>query len=513
MEKFTAADLEQLKEKGISEAAVEAQLERFRTGFPYLRIESPSAPGKGILVPDDKTAEAARLRWSAFLADGGDVLKFVPASGAASRMFKALFAFVNGDDDKPAAGSPVADLVARIKDFAFYHQLQGAVESIYGKGVTVESLIEAGRYKDLVGAIIHPEGLNYGQLPKALLTFHRYDDGSVRTALEEQLAEGAMTAASKGGKVRLHFTVSGNHRQLFEAKLAEAVPAMEKKFGVKYDVTLSEQKPSTDTIAVTPDNELFRDDKGKLVFRPGGHGALIENLNDIDATVVFVKNIDNIVPDRHRDSTVEYKQLLGGLLLLVQDMAADFIGRLDAGADAETVEEATGFVETTFCYFSKNLDSTLPLEERAKNLRKVLDRPIRVCGMVRNEGEPGGGPYNAFSSDGSSVAPQILESTQIDLSKAENAAMMKSAGYFNPVDLVCYTRHTDGSRYDLREYVDPATGFISEKSAGGRDLRALELPGLWNGAMSDWNTVFVEVPASTFNPVKTVNDLLRPAHQ
>ncbi|MDE6527277.1 MAG: DUF4301 family protein, partial [Muribaculaceae bacterium] len=287
----------------------------------------------------------------------------------------------------------------------------------------------------------------------------------------------------------------------------------QKKFGVEYEVSLSEQKPSTDTIAVTPDNDLFRDRDGRLVFRPGGHGALIENLNDIDATVVFVKNIDNVVPDAHRASTVEYKTLLGGMLLLVQDMAADFIARLRETPDAETVEEATSFVEGTLCYISKDLDAALPLEQRAENLIKVLDRPIRVCGMVRNEGEPGGGPYNAFSSDGRSVAPQILESTQIDLSKPENVDMMKHAGYFNPVDLVCYLKHTDGSRYDLRRYVDPATGFISEKSAGGRDLRALELPGLWNGAMSDWNTVFVEVPASTFNPVKTVNDLLRPAHQ
>ncbi len=512
MEKFTAADLEQLKEKGITESAVEAQLERFRTGFPYLRIQSPSAPGEGILVPDADLKEVCRERWDDFLADGGDVLKFVPASGAASRMFKALFAFVNGTDEKPAEGSPVAQLIEKIADFAFYNELQASVARLYGEGSTVESLIDAGRYKELVAAIIQPDGLNYGQLPKALLTFHRYAD-SVRTALEEQLAEGAQTAASKGGKVRLHFTVSANHRKLFEAKLAEAIPAMQKKFGVEYEVSLSEQKPSTDTIAVTPENGLFRDDAGKLVFRPGGHGALIENLNDIDSTVVFVKNIDNVVPDAHRASTVEYKKLLGGMLLLVHDMAADFIARLSVKPDAETVEEATDFVEGTLCYISKDLDEALSLATRAENLIKVLDRPFRVCGMVRNEGEPGGGPYNAFASDGRSVAPQILESTQIDLSKPENVEMMKNARYFNPVDLVCYLKRADGSRYDLREYVDPATGFISEKSAGGRDLRALELPGLWNGAMSDWNTVFVEVPASTFNPVKTVNDLLRPAHQ
>ncbi len=512
MANFTPADLEQLRSKGISLEQVEAQLERFRTGFPYLRIESPSAPGAGMLAVDKDLAEACNARWEDFLSDGGDVLKFVPASGAASRMFKALFAFVNGNEEVPAAGTPVAQLVEKIKDFAFYGELQATIARIHGEGTTAESLIAAGRYKDLVAAIIKGEGLNYGQLPKALLTFHKYDDGSVRTALEEQLAEGAQTAASNGGKVRLHFTVSSNHRELFEAKLREAVPAMEQRFGVKYEVSLSEQKPSTDTIAVTPDNELFRDDEGRLVFRPGGHGALIENLNDIDASVVFVKNIDNVVADKHRTSTIEYKKMLGGMLMLVHDTIDHLLTELNTPTE-DIVEEATDFVEGTLCYFSKDLDSTQPLSARANALKAVLDRPLRVCGMVRNEGEPGGGPYNTFASDGRSVAPQILESTQIDLSKPENAEMMQKAGYFNPVDLVCYLKRLDGSHYNLPEYVDSATGFISEKSAGGRDLRALELPGLWNGAMSNWNTVFVEVPASTFNPVKTVNDLLRPAHQ
>ncbi len=509
MSKFTQADLEQLKQKGISVEQVEDQLKRFETGFPYLRIESPSAPGAGMLAPDNSLAEAAQARWDGYLADGGDVLKFVPASGAASRMFKALFAFVNGSEEVPAPGTPVAQLVEKIHDFAFYSQLNAKTTELYG--ASVDSLIEAVRIKDLVAAIIKPEGMNYGQLPKALLTFHKYGEGETRTALEEQLAEGAQTAAANG-KVNLHFTVSANHHKLFEAKLKEAVPAMENRFGVKYEVSLSEQKPSTDTIAVTPDNELFRDDEGRLVFRPGGHGALIENLNDIDSTVVFIKNIDNVVADSHRASTIEYKKILGGILLLIHDNIDYLLEELKNPTE-EIVEEATGFVESTLCRIDRALDSARPLAERAAALIDILDRPLRVCGMVKNEGEPGGGPYNTFASDGNSVAPQILESTQIDLSKPENVQMMKSAGYFNPVDLVCYLRNHEGGRFDLPKYVDPATGFISSKSAGGRDLRALELPGLWNGAMSMWNTVFVEVPASTFNPVKTVNDLLRPAHQ
>ncbi len=510
MAQFTPADLDQLSAKGIKVETVEAQLDRFRTGFPYLTIESPSSPGHGILPVDAEMTDACLARWQTFLDDNGDVLKFVPASGAASRMFKALFAFVNGDENVPAKGSAVAELVERIRDFAFYDQLKDVTERLYQ--ATPEALVAAGRYKELVGAIILPQGLNYGALPKALLTFHRYADG-VRTALEEQLAEGAQTAASKDGKVKLHFTVSANHRALFESKLEEAVPAMEDRYGVKYEIGLSEQKPSTDTIAVTPDNELFRDDAGKLVFRPGGHGALIENLTDIDATVVFIKNIDNVVGDSHRADTILYKKFIGGLLLLVRDRMELLSSILASDPTEEAVNEATEFAAQVLSIHSKDLDPALDIAVRRDALLKIFDRPLRVCGMVRNEGEPGGGPYNAWSSDGKTVAPQILESTQIDMSKPENVEMMKGAGYFNPVDLVCYLKHSDGTGYDLRKYVDPATGFISEKSLGGRDLRALELPGLWNGAMSDWNTVFVEVPASTFNPVKTVNDLLRKAHQ
>ena len=511
MAQFTSADLEQLAARGISPETVEAQLERFRTGFPYLRIDSPSAMGCGITPVDEATADACVARWERFLADGGDVLKFVPASGAASRMFKALFAFVNGDEEIPADGSPVAQLIENIHDFAFYGELAATTARLYD--ATPDRLVADRRFKDLVGAIVLPQGMNYGGLPKALLTFHSYADGSTRTALEEQLAEGAQTAASAGGVVRLHFTVSADHRKLFEAKLAEAVPAMEKRFGVKYEISLSEQKPSTDTIAVTPDNELFRDSNGRLVFRPGGHGALIENLNDIDSAVVFIKNIDNVVGDEHRADTLRYKKLIGGLLMLVRDRMADLASRLADIADNSAADDAADFAEKILCTRSPLTGADAPDAERRAALLAIFDRPLRVCGMVRNEGEPGGGPYNAYASDGSSIAPQILESTQIDLTKPENAEMMKKATHFNPVDLVCYLRRADGSAYNLPDYVDADTGFISSKSFDGRDLRALELPGLWNGAMSRWNTVFVEVPASTFNPVKTVNDLLRPAHQ
>ena len=510
MTQFTTADLEQLKQKGISEASVEKQLESFRVGFPYLKIDSPSGVGQGITPVDEELQAFACNRWDGFLSEGGEVVKFVPASGAASRMFKALFAFVNSGEDKAEEGSPVAELIANIEKFAFYSDLNATTLKLYGLGI--EELKAAGRQSDIVKALILPEGLNYGGLPKALLKFHRYNGESV-TALEEQLAEGAEMAANRDGIVNVHFTVSSNHRKLFEEKLAETIPAMESKLGVHYQVSMSEQKPSTDTIAVTPDNELFRDENGKLVFRPGGHGALIENLNDIDSAVVFIKNIDNIAHKGVRKESVPYKKVLGGMLLLVHDRIEALTAKLKGNYTHEDIEEATAFVGGILCTKSLALDNATDDAAAAAEILNILDRPLRVCGMVRNEGEPGGGPYNAWASDGQSIAPQILESSQIDLSKDENKELMAKASHFNPVDLACYIKRTDGSRYNLQDYVDHATGFISSKSLGGRELRALELPGLWNGAMSKWNTVFIEVPAYTFTPAKTVNDLLRSAHQ
>ena len=511
MTDFTQEDLQQIAAHGLTVDKVEQQIERFRTGFPFLRLAGACEAGRGITVLDDELRAACADRWAGFLADNGDVLKFVPASGAASRMFKALFEFANGDTDVPAEGSAVAQLIDNISRFAFYGELCQAVKKAYGEDVTPESLVAQGDARKMVRAVIGKEGLNYGALPKALLTFHAYpDEHATRTALEEQLAEGAQTAANAAGRVRLHFTVSTDHRKLFEEKIAAVLPAMEARYGVKYDITLSEQKPSTDTIALTPDNEPFRDDKGRIVFRPGGHGALIENLSDIDAEVVFIKNIDNVVADSHRATTIEYKKYIGGYLLLLSDRLEALRARIESGDDS-AVDDAEAFLEGLF--FTQVDTEKLDDAGRRAAILRLLDRPVRVCGMVRNEGEPGGGPYLAYSTDGTTIAPQILESTQIDVRNAENVEMMKKAGYFNPVDLVCRLRRKDGSRYNLADYVDHATGFISSKSSAGRELKALELPGLWNGAMSDWNTAFVEVPAATFNPVKTVNDLLRPAHQ
>ncbi len=505
---FDTSDLALMASKGISKETAEAQLKRFATGFPYLNLAGSATVGRGIMRLTPEEEEAAIARWKKYLADGGEVMKFVPASGAASRMFKALFSFVDGDEATPAPGSPVAELIDHISETPFAAELDATCQRLHGK--TAAQLIAEGRQKDVIAAIIRPEGMNYGQLPKALLTFHRYNDG-VRTSLEEQLAEGAQTAATDG-KVKLHFTVSADHRKLFEEKIAAILPTIEKKTGLKFDISMSEQKPSTDTIAADPDNKPFRTTDGKLVFRPGGHGALIENLNDVDSAVVFIKNIDNVVPDSRRESTVRYKQIIAGTLILVHDRIAEILSAIESGnVSDELLADAVKFMHDTLCISDARLDSLKGLE-LAELIKAKLDRPLRVCGMVRNEGEPGGGPFIAVNPDGS-ASPQILESTQINPSSAEAMEMMKSATHFNPVDLVCYLKRLDGSAYNLPEYVDPDTGFISSKSFAGRELKALELPGLWNGAMSDWSTVFVEVPADTFNPVKTVNDLLRPAHQ
>ena len=506
---LTSEDMKTLEAKGVTQDELESQINRFKTGFPFLKIANSAQIGNGIkqLTPQEEADAVAR--WKKYLADGGEVCKFVPASGAASRMFKALFSFVEGENDVPAEGSDVAKLIADIHNLAFFGELNDAVLKLHGKDV--DSLIAEGRNKDVIAAIILPEGLNYGNLPKGLLTFHAYADGATRTPVEEQLVEGAQSATGADGVVHLHFTVSGNHCQLFADKLAAKVPALEEKMGVKFDISMSEQKSSTDTVAVNPDNTLFREN-GSLVFRPGGHGALIANLNDIDHAAVFIKNIDNVVPDSLRGATLQYKQVIAGCMMQAHDKIEKYLRQINSGS--YTIEDVREMIDFLHKVLNVRDEQMKHLEDAdlVLYIKKKLDRPLRVCGMVRNEGEPGGGPYIAYNADGS-TSPQILESHQIDLSKEEYKAMMSQATHFNPVDLVCYIKDIDGNHYDLPKYVDPATGFISNKSLHGKELRALELPGLWNGAMSDWNTIFVEVPIETFNPVKTVNDLLRPTHQ
>lgn len=505
---LTTEDIKSIEGRGLTLEAFEAQIARFNTGFPFLRIADTASVGNGITSLSAGEEKEAVERWEKYLSDGGEVFKFVPASGAASRMFKALFEFIAGESQTAPEGSAAAQFIAGIDQFAFATELDATCLKLYG--LTSHQLIDDGRHKDVISALLHEDGMNYGNLPKGLLKFHSYPDGA-RTPVEEQLVEGAQTTRNAHDVVNLHFTVSAEHRDMFEKKLAETIPAIEKKYGVKYNVSLSEQKHSTDTVAVNPDNTPFRED-GKLVFRPGGHGALIENLSDIDSAVVFIKNIDNVVPDAHREDTIRYKKVIAGYLIQVHDKIEYYLRKINTGDyTIEDIREMIAFLHKTLNVRSeamKNLEDV----DLVLFIKEKLNRPLRVCGMVRNEGEPGGGPFIAYNRDGS-TSPQILESWQVDTGNEDYVEMMARATHFNPVDLVCYIKDIDGNKFDLPSYVDPETGFISEKSKHGATLKALELPGLWNGAMSDWNTVFVEVPISTFNPVKTVNDLLRSAHQ
>jgi hypothetical protein len=504
---LTEQDLKQITQKGISEEKLNNQLEQFKTGFPFLKLEAAAAIGRGIIAPDEAQRQQYVEAWNQYKAEGRRVVKFVPASGAASRMFKDMFAFVDADYDVPTTDFE-KHYFDNIQKFAFYDALNAAC--LKNEGKDIPTLIAAGNYKAVVAQMLRPEGLNYGQLPKGLLLFHNYAEGP-RTPMEEHLVEGALYAAS-AGEAHVHFTVSHEHMELFKQKVAEKADLYAQKYGIKYDITFSEQKPSTDTVAANADNTPFRNDDGSLLFRPGGHGALIENLNEIEADIIFVKNIDNVVPDRLKQDTVEWKQVIAGVLVTLQQKAFGYLRKLDTGKYShEEIEEMIRFVQQDLCCRKPDIKE-LEDAELVIYLCKKLNRPMRVCGVVKNVGEPGGGPFLTYNQDGT-VSLQILESSQIDKSNKEYMEMFTKGTHFNPVDLVCAVKDYKGNAFNLPEYVDKTTGFISSKSKSGKELKALELPGLWNGAMSDWSTVFVEVPLSTFNPVKTVNDLLREQHQ
>ena len=499
--------LTQLAAKGITEKQIEEQLESFSKGFPFLEITASASVDKGIKVILKEDQDGLMNEWDDFLRKDKRVVKFVPASGAASRMFKNLYEFLSASYDEPQTAFE-KDFFAGLKEFAFYDELNSCCLEVAGKDIP--ALLLAKEYKQIVSLLLGESGLNYGQLPKGMLLFH-HSGKEVRTAIEEHLAEGALYAKNKLGKVNLHFTVSPEHREMFEQLLFKKKEQYEKKFSVEYDVTFSVQKESTDTIAVDMDNKPFLNKDGSLLFRPGGHGALIENLNDLDADVIFIKNIDNVVPDTFKFSTVAYKKLLAGSLVRIQKKIFDYLQLIESGKYTHAqIEEMIHFLQDELNVRNPSI-KLLEDAELVLYLKRKFNRPIRVCGMVRNTGEPGGGPFFALNADGT-ISLQILESSQIDLNDPEKKALFEKGTYFNPVDLVCGVKNYKGEKFDLLKYVDKNTGFISQKSKDGRELKALELPGLWNGAMSDWITVFVEVPVETFNPVKTVNDLLRPEH-
>ncbi len=476
---FTRDEITQIEAHGLSVAQVEQQIENFRAGFPALPVVRAAAGGDGVQQLSTEEIAEAEARYEERRKELRTI-KFVPASGAATRMFKELFEYVN--DDKRTPG--IDRLITNLEKLAFFAELAKYLKPQIDD-------------KDVVRNIII-DGLGYGSKPKGLVTFHAYKEGA-RKPVEEHLVEAALYA-SNGERAAIHFTVSPEHREGFLKLLEERQSYYEQKYGIKYDVSFSEQSPATDTIAVNLDNTPFRTDDGKLLFRPAGHGALITNLDKLEADIIFVKNIDNVTTDERKPDTVTFKKVLAGELLRLQERAFELLRAFERGEDR--TDEAVAFLRDELC-------CKLPEGASRELVIESLDRPIRVCGMVKNEGEPGGGPFWVRDDRGREQL-QIAESSQI---AKEDMHLMKEATHFNPVDLVCGVMRYDGTKYDLTKYTDPKTGFISQKSAGGRDLRAQELPGLWNGAMANWNTLFVEVPISTFSPVKVVQDLLRPEHQ
>lgn len=502
---FTYEDIRQIEkeEQGVDQML--AQIELFKTGPFPVKLNRPCTINDGIVtIPEGDLKKITALHEAEVRK--GRMLKFVPASGAASRMFKDWYrCFEEGDFESQETG---AAFISSLKKYAFFKDLR---DEISRKGEDVARLIEAKRIVEILEYILTSKGLNYGNLPKALLKFHLYQDGN-RTALEEHLVEAALYVKDAHNVCRLHYTVSEEHQKLVEDYLFRIKEAYEKYYDVTYHIMLSCQKSSTNTIAVDLDNRPFRDQQGRLVFRPGGHGALLENLNSIDGDIIFLKNIDNVVSDRLKPVTVLYKKVLGGYLIFLQDKIFRYLHLLTKqGLDENTIAESVLFCEKMLYIVFPPGFEYLSLPEKCACIVKKLNRPIRVCGMVKNEGEPGGGPFWVNEEDGTQSL-QIIEESQIDSSVKEQKAIWKSATHFNPVDLVCGVKDFRAKKFKLLEFVNEKAYFISQKSEKGRDLRALELPGLWNGSMAFWNTIFVEVPIETFNPVKTVYDLLRPQH-
>ena len=506
---LTDVDIKFLDEKGISKENFEEQLSRFKNGFPYIKVERAAVVPEGISVLEESDRRECIDVWRDYLTQDKLIIKFIPSSGAASRMFKSLYEFLSKGENV-LDNKDVKYFIDNLENFAFLNSLNSKCKR--NEGIDAIALRERGRYVDIVNNLLGKKGLNYGFLPKGLLLFHDYEDGA-RTPFEEHLVESSMYTKNSRGEVNLHFTVSDEHLPYFKALWESKKDNMSYRYGADFNVTFSVQDHATDTIAVDMNNQPLRDENGQLVFRPGGHGALLSNLNDINADIIFIKNIDNVSPDIYKQPTIENKFILAGMLVKLQKTIYEYHAALEAGNSLsdDNVQKMLDFCQKKLGVTNK----FNPLDSKADKiayLKMVLDRPLRVCGMVKNQGEPGGGPYMCQNPNGT-VSAQILESSQFDENNEEQMSILQNATHFNPVDIVCGVKNYKGEKYDLTQYVDPNTGFISIKSKNGKELKALELPGLWNGAMSNWNTIFVEVPVETFCPVKVINDLLRQEHQ
>ena len=510
---FSEKDVEQIKNHGLTVEEVNAQIELIISGIAYTKLKSAATLGNGILK-FEKEQQQAYINYFEDNRNRLSIVKFVPASGAATRMFQFLFQFLNTYTLKD---NFEAYLDKNMEMSVFYNGL---------KNLPFYSIIESkiiennSGFKNLpvneqcvlfVETMLSESELNYSFYPKGLLPFHKYDT-KVSTAFQEHLLESTLYA-STNNNANLHFTVSKAHQSLFDSEFNSIKDKLESETNTSFNVSFSFQSKSTDTIAMTSNNELYRNEDGSLLFRPSGHGALIENLNSLDYDLVFIKNIDNVVVIEQNKLVSEYKKMLAGILLKIQNQVFKYLNRLD---DEDIIEDEIHnielFVINRMNVHRKKGFKKLPLHEKVAYLKDKLNRPIRVCGMVKNEGEPGGGPFWIKEEDGK-ISLEIIEFSQINIDKKSQRNIVSEATHFNPTDLVCGVRDYKGNKFDLIKYVDPKAAFIAMKSQNGVDIKALELPGLWNGSMAYWNSIFVEVPVATFNPVKTVNDLLKPAHQ
>ena len=499
-EKMVHLDKEQLLAQGVNTSEVGEQIKRFQKGFPFAKLIKSAKVSEGIISLNVTQKKELRSLYEQ-RGKAKKKVKFTPASGAATRMFEGLFEYLSAvnqyqgkENEMLPPTAEVAHFLNHLSQFPFYETLKAG---LLEKGIFEEAPAE------VIKELLQEKGLNYGQLPKGLINFHAYPEG-VRTPVEEHLVEGCLYAADDQGRVHIHFTISVHHLDAFNRLLNEVRKSYEKAYGKIIEISLSEQKKATDIIAVDLKNNPFRKDDGSLLFRPAGHGALLENLNEIDADLIFIKNIDNISIDRYPSATIEHKKILGGKLIEVQAKVFSLLKELETTCSEQRLIGMNQWVRKELGF-----DSSVDLDRGA--LWDHLNRPIRVCGMVKNEGEPGGGPFWTATDKGTSL--QIVEGAQVNFNIMEQKQIFESATHFNPVDIVCGVKNYKNEKFNLLEFRDLSSGIITQKSQGGRDLKAQELPGLWNGAMSYWHTVFVEVPLSTFNPVKTINDLLKPAHQ
>ncbi|MDD3876821.1 MAG: DUF4301 family protein [Bacteroidales bacterium] len=508
---FDKNDIELLKQKQIEHDLVLSQIALFKKSIPFIHLLEPATIKNGI-----KQFNAEEIEEKIVFFENNvrqlNLLKFVPASGAASRMFKDFFSlredFLYQSKDNDLLNKNINSFFEKLSKYPFYDSLRKIMTKV---GEDFEEAISTKNFLKISQYILFEEGLNFAQTPKALIEFHNYL-GFTRTAIEEHLVEGALYTRDTNNRVKLHFTISPEHKERITQLIDRVKLNYEKLLGVTFNISYSIQKPSTDTIAVDKDNKPFRDIDGKLVFRPGGHGALIENLNDCSEDLIFIKNIDNVVPDRLKNETVKYKKVLAAFLIQLKQKVHECLAILDRKYLPES--ELMSILKTAKDEFDIHINvSKLNPEELQETLFNRLNRPIRVCGMVINEGEPGGGPFLILNPLTNEASLQIIESSQIDMNNQEQSNIAKQATHFNPVDIVCWTKNYKGQKFNLKDFVNPDTAFISTKSKDGKELKALELPGLWNGAMADWITLFVEVPLVTFNPVKTVDDLIRTEHK